>query len=84
MTKPESFSGLCEEAYCYNLGTDRPLDVGFVVFLDGKPFGWMRTLEPASKFTPGVIAVSLSDEECDYVAAGGNEKQGAEIWDYIK
>ena len=51
---------------------------GYVLFHEGEPCGWVKTLDHPQGWVPSCIALSADGEV--FVAVGGNDQDGAREW----
>lgn len=51
--------------------------VGYLLLLDGTPFGWEREFPQPAKVVPGVVAIHIETSQ-HFVATGGNKEHGAD------
>ena len=58
--------------------TARGFTAGFVLFFDGKIYGWKNELRNPEAERPGAIAVDVEGNQ--WLAIGGNDYDGAERW----
>lgn len=57
------------------------LESGYVVCHDGLAVGWRRDLNEAAGWVPGCIAIDI--DGAAWVAVGGNEQDGAKLWERL-
>ena len=55
---------------------------GVVIIYQGAVAGWTWWLRDPSHWQPGCLAVSVDGRQ--WVAVGGNEMDGAELWERVK
>ena len=95
MSNIADYMGLCKLAA--DSGSIKPVDMltaanlyrqwcdvkrGYVLFLNNAAIGWKLELNEPQREKPGTIAINKRGKQ--WVAAGGNNYDGAKMWKEVK